>query len=75
MALSGLDNTDLKLILIGGKGGVGKTSCATSIALELSKTHKTLIISTDPAHSISDCLGKTMGNICRASICRLQKKK
>jgi arsenite-transporting ATPase len=62
MALSGLDNTDLKLILIGGKGGVGKTSCATSIALELSKTHKTLIISTDPAHSISDCLGKTMGN-------------
>jgi len=62
MALSGLNNTDLKLILIGGKGGVGKTSCATAIGLELSKTHKTLIISTDPAHSISDCLGQQMGN-------------
>lgn len=62
MALFGLDNADLKLILIGGKGGVGKTSCATSIAIELSKTHKTLIISTDPAHSISDCLGQQMGN-------------
>lgn len=62
MALSGLDNTNLKLILVGGKGGVGKTSCATSIGLELSKTHKTLIISTDPAHSISDCLGQQLGN-------------
>lgn len=62
MALSGLDNTNLKLILVGGKGGVGKTSCATSIGLELSKTHKTLIISTDPAHSISDCLGQKLGN-------------
>jgi arsenite-transporting ATPase len=58
MALSGLDNTNLKLILVGGKGGVGKTSCATSIGLELSKTHKTLLISTDPAHSISDCVGQ-----------------
>ncbi|EAR13303.1 Anion-transporting ATPase [Polaribacter irgensii 23-P] len=62
MALSGLDNTNLKLILVGGKGGVGKTSCATSIGLELSKTHKTLIISTDPAHSISDCLGQKTRN-------------
>ena len=62
MALSGLDNTNLKLILVGGKGGVGKTSCATSIGLELSKTHKTLVISTDPAHSISDCLGQQLEN-------------
>jgi arsenite-transporting ATPase len=62
MALSGLDNTNLKLILVGGKGGVGKTSCATSIGLELSKTHKTLIISTDPAHSISDCVGQKTGS-------------
>jgi arsenite-transporting ATPase len=62
MALSGLDNTNLKLILVGGKGGVGKTSCATAIGLELSKNHKTLIISTDPAHSISDCVGQKMGS-------------
>ena len=61
MALSGLENADLKLILFGGKGGVGKTSCATATAIELSKTRKTLIISTDPAHSISDCLGQQIG--------------
>ena len=62
MALNGLNNVDLKLILFGGKGGVGKTSCATAAAIELAKKHKTLLISTDPAHSVSDCLGQTIGN-------------
>ena len=62
MVLSGLDNADLKLILFGGKGGVGKTSCATATAIELSKSCKTLLISTDPAHSVSDCLGQQIGN-------------
>jgi arsenite-transporting ATPase len=58
MALTGLHNPDLKLILFGGKGGVGKTSCATATAIELSKNFSTLLISTDPAHSIVDCLGQ-----------------
>jgi arsenite-transporting ATPase len=58
MSLSGLDNPDLKLILFGGKGGVGKTSCATATAIGLAETCKTLIISTDPAHSVSDSLGQ-----------------
>jgi arsenite-transporting ATPase len=62
MALTGLDNADLKLILFGGKGGVGKTSCAMATAIELAKKYKTLIISTDPAHSISDCTGQQIGN-------------
>ena len=62
MALKGLNSVDLKLILFGGKGGVGKTSCATATAIELSKKHKTLLISTDPAHSVSDCLSQTIGN-------------
>lgn len=62
MALTGLDNADLKLILFGGKGGVGKTSCATATAIELSKKFKTLLISTDPAHSVSDCLEQKIGN-------------
>ena len=62
MGLAGLNNVDLKLILFGGKGGVGKTSCATATAVELSKTNKTLLISTDPAHSVSDCLGQQIGN-------------
>jgi len=61
MALVGLENNDLKLILFGGKGGVGKTSCAIATAIELSKNFKTLLISTDPAHSVSDSLEQSIG--------------
>ena len=61
MALTGLDNKDLKLILFGGKGGVGKTSCAVATSIALAKNFKTLLISTDPAHSVSDCLGQQIG--------------
>lgn len=57
MALAGLNNADLKLVLFGGKGGVGKTSCAAATATALAKHFKTLLISTDPAHSVSDSLG------------------
>ena len=61
MALVGLENDDLKLIIFGGKGGVGKTSCAVATALSLAQKYKTLIISTDPAHSVSDCLEQQIG--------------
>ena len=61
MALNGLENNDLKLIIFGGKGGVGKTSCAIATALALSEKYKTLLISTDPAHSVSDCLEQQIG--------------
>lgn len=61
MALTGLENNDLKLIIFGGKGGVGKTSCAVATALALSENFKTLLISTDPAHSVSDCLDQQIG--------------
>jgi arsenite-transporting ATPase len=61
MALTGLENSDLKLIIFGGKGGVGKTSCAVATSLALSKNFKTLLISTDPAHSVSDCLKQQIG--------------
>jgi len=48
----------LKIIMFGGKGGVGKTSCATSSAIWAAEHGRnTLIISTDPAHSLGDSLG------------------
>ncbi|MGV8138210.1 MAG: ArsA family ATPase [Mangrovibacterium sp.] len=59
MSLHGLD--EVKMILFGGKGGVGKTSCATATASELSKKYRTLLISTDPAHSVSDSLEQPIG--------------
>jgi arsenite-transporting ATPase len=62
MALTGLLESSLKLILFGGKGGVGKTTCASSTGLYLSEDFKTLLISTDPAHSLSDSLGQKIGD-------------
>jgi len=61
MGLKRLKNNDLKLILFGGKGGVGKTSCAIATAIALSENFKTLLISTDPAHSLSDSLEQNIG--------------
>jgi len=53
----------MKLVFFGGKGGVGKTTCAASAGLYYSgKNMKTLIISTDPAHSLSDSMGQIIGN-------------
>lgn len=49
----------LQLLLFGGKGGVGKTTCATAAALRMSASapgRSFLLVSTDPAHSIGDCL-------------------
>lgn len=51
-----------KIIFYGGKGGVGKTTCSTASSIHYaSKGLKTLLISTDPAHSISDVLEMNIG--------------
>jgi arsenite-transporting ATPase len=47
--------TERKYYMLGGKGGVGKTSCAASLAVKFANNgHPTLVVSTDPAHSLSD---------------------
>ena len=52
----------LKLILFGGKGGVGKTTCASAAAVQLADAGvRTLLLSSDPAHSVSDCLEQEIG--------------
>ncbi len=53
---------DTMYYLFAGKGGVGKTSVAAATALWFSKKgKKVLIISTDPAHSLSDSFDKKIG--------------
>jgi len=49
--------------MIGGKGGVGKSTCASAIALHFSKQgKKTLIISSDPTPSLSDIFEMKIGD-------------
>jgi len=62
MGLERLQETSLKLIMFGGKGGVGKTTCACCTALYLARDFKTLLFSTDPAHSLSDSLEQKIGD-------------
>lgn len=50
-------------LFVGGKGGVGKTSISSATALWLANQgNKTLIVSTDPAHSLSDSLEVPIGS-------------
>jgi arsenite-transporting ATPase len=52
-------SADVDWILFGGKGGVGKTTCAAATALHRARHHDfpVRLLSTDPAHSLEDSLG------------------
>jgi len=51
-----------RILLFTGKGGVGKTTIAASTAVKAAKNgYKTLIMSTDPAHSLADALDVKLG--------------
>jgi arsenite/tail-anchored protein-transporting ATPase len=53
-----------KVLFVGGKGGVGKSTSAAGIALLNAKSGKrTLLVSTDPAHNTGDIFHKKIGNL------------
>ncbi len=53
---------DREVLFFGGKGGVGKTTLASTVALLAARQgHRTLLVSTDPAHSTADVLEAELG--------------
>ncbi len=53
---------DKKFLFFGGKGGVGKTTMAAATAVRAADLNfRTLLVSTDPAHSVSDSLDQQIG--------------
>jgi arsenite/tail-anchored protein-transporting ATPase len=52
----------MRILLFTGKGGVGKTTVACATALRIAGSgKKTLLMSTDPAHSVADSFGLELG--------------
>jgi len=61
-----LPHPDVSLLLFAGKGGVGKTTLASATAFRLAQEYpdrEVFLISTDPAHSLSDCLGVSVSSL------------
>jgi arsenite/tail-anchored protein-transporting ATPase len=53
----------MRVILMTGKGGVGKTSVAAATGLRCAELgHRTLVLSTDPAHSLADSFDLELGH-------------
>lgn len=52
-----------RIVFFGGKGGVGKTTLAAAYAVGLAQAGaRTLLLSTDPAHSLGDVFGAPLGD-------------
>jgi arsenite-transporting ATPase len=62
MSLSELENSGKRVLMFGGKGGVGKTTCSATTALHYASLgRKTLIISSDLTPSLSDIFEMEIG--------------
>ncbi|MFB5599575.1 MAG: TRC40/GET3/ArsA family transport-energizing ATPase [Nitrososphaeraceae archaeon] len=63
----------MRLIIYTGKGGTGKTvtACATAIKLA-ERNHRTLLISSDPAHTLSDAISTEIGYEVRNVLANLE---
>ncbi|MBO1751837.1 ArsA family ATPase [Actinotalea sp. BY-33] len=52
-----------RVLVVGGKGGVGKTSVASAVALDQARTgRRVLLVSTDPAHNLAHLWGVPVGD-------------
>lgn len=58
----GLPVAERRVIFVGGKGGVGKTTTSAALALRLAESgRRVTIVSTDPAHSLGDVFQQDIG--------------
>ncbi|MDH5371389.1 MAG: ArsA family ATPase, partial [Acidimicrobiia bacterium] len=56
----------MRVVLVTGKGGVGKTTVAAATGLRAAELgHRTLVTSTDPAHSLADAFDEPLGDVPR----------
>ena len=63
-AIEAIDSPGIQLLMFGGKGGVGKTTCAAAAALAIAgrPDRRVLLLSADPAHSLADALDQTIAD-------------
>ncbi|MBN3932954.1 ArsA family ATPase [Streptomyces verrucosisporus] len=55
--------TSRRVVFVGGKGGVGKTSVAAALALGRARSGaRVLLVSTDPAHNLGHLWGRPVGD-------------